>query len=722
MTFTLADHKIERERIQAQRAEASARKAEAQVVRRTGVLRAGLAVRAETMRMLDLLLERWLLDVEGLTDETATHHAMSLTAHEVLTSFGERAQRSAHALPELGKSFAAGATPRRLLTVSQWAQEYRQLKSGTNSPGPWNNALTPYLTEIMDSLSEHSSVRQVTFIKSSGVGGTEAMYNWLGYVMHHLQNKDLLIVVPSLELRDRSLNPRIAKMLDETPELAKLVPTGKRDRANRAELLEYGARSRVIKAGANSPDSLRSDHLPYVICDEVDAFPWDVGSEGDPMTLIENRQRTFSRAKTYCVSTPTQAGASRIALLYSRSDQRTYHVPCPHCGEAQPLEFGGKDTPHGLKWRTHQEPGEPEQVVAAWYVCRHCGAEIEEKHKPDMLAAGRWVAQHPSRKLHRGYFINALYAPTGLGLGWVDIAKKWLEVQGDSSELKAFVNTYLGEVWSDQGDGIEPTSLIGRLEPYDAEARHGDLRTAGVDVQKDRLECTVVDWGHRDEAWAVTHLIIQGDTSDADNECWQELEAELRELGVDLAVVDAGYNTSAVKSFCARHRWCVAAKGIHGAGRPLVEDEKKRRQRLRAARKKAQPVEPLGVDQGKALIYARLKLEKPGPGYIHFPNTPDFDDEYFSQLAAEKLVTKFRGTRPFSEWVQLRPRNEALDCFNYNLAAKKLAPLVLKRSIALQLDEAEPRDAAAAPAAPAPRTAAPGGRLSLGGNRFGRPG
>lgn len=690
MTSTLADHKIERERIQAQRAEASARKAEAQVVRRTGVLRAGLAVRAETMRMLDLLLERWLLDVEGLTDETATHHAMSLTAHEVLTGFGERAQRSAHALPELGKSFAAGATPRRLLTVSQWAQEYRQLKSGTNSPGPWNNALTPYLTEIMDSLSEHSSVRQVTFIKSSGVGGTEAMYNWLGYVMHHLQNKDLLIVVPSLELRDRSLNPRIAKMLDETPELAKLVPTGKRDRANRAELLEYGARSRVIKAGANSPDSLRSDHLPYVICDEVDAFPWDVGSEGDPMTLIENRQRTFSRAKTYCVSTPTQAGASRIALLYSRSDQRTYHVPCPHCGEAQPLEFGGKDIKHGLKWRTHQEPGEPEQVVAAWYVCRHCGAEIEEKHKPDMLAAGRWVAQHPSRKLHRGYFINALYAPTGLGLGWVDIAKKWLEVQGDSSELKAFTNTYLGEVWSELGDSIEAASLMTRLEEYPHELP-SILATAGVDVQKDRLEATIADWDAGEQCWVRDHHILPGDTTQP--QVWADLAELLKDEQVQLACIDSGYNTTAVRDFCKGRPWCVPTKGMSGFHRPLVEDEKRRAQRLRVRRKRGEPIEPIGVDTGKALLYARLKLQAVGPGYIHFPALPAFDDEYFAQLAAEKLVTKVRGTRPFSEWVQTRPRNEALDCLLLNLAAFRLAALLVARGFASISQPRKPAEA-----------------------------
>jgi phage terminase large subunit GpA-like protein len=128
-----------------------------------------------------------------------------------------------------------------------------------------------------------------------------------------------------------------------------------------------------------------------------------------------------------------------------------------------------------------------------------------------------------------------------------------------------------------------------------------------------------------------------------------------------------------VYAFVERRRWCVAIKGVTGMGRPLIEDEKKRKQRLRTRRKKGTQIEPLGVDQGKALIYSRLKLLQPGPGYVHFPSDAAFDDEYFAQLAAEKLVTKIKGTRPFQEWVQTRPRNEALDCKVYSMAAMRLS-------------------------------------------------
>lgn len=695
MTVTLASLKTDRERLLAQRARAALHEAQSATLTRRQVVAAGLAVREQVAQLLDQLLECWLLDTSGMTDETQIHHAMSLAAHAALSGLGPKVQAACTGAPALGESYSRGAVPRQVLGVSQWAEANRWLASGTNSPGQWRNELTPYLVEIMDSLSEHSPVRQVTFKKSSGVGGTEVLYNWIGYVMHHLQNKDLLLVVPTLELRDRSLNPRLAKMMDETPALAALIPTGKRDRSNRGDLLEYGARARIVKAGANSPDSMRMDHLPYVACDEVSAFPWDVGGEGDPMTLIDNRQRTYTRAKTYLVSTPTKEGACRIDHQFQRSDRRQYHVPCPHCEELQPLVFGGEDKPFGLKWRAIPAQGQDGPVVvAAWYVCRSCGAEIEEKHKPDMLAQGRWIAQRPQIRHHRGYHLNALYAPTGLGLNWHKIAQKWLDSQGDTAELKSFVNTYLGEVWAEEGDSIEGLPLINRLEAYERETLPLEVVTAWADVQKDRLELTIVGWGAGEEAWPLDHIIIPGDTTQP--HVWEELDEVLREAKVDKAGVDAGYNTSMVYAFCAKRSWVVATKGIPGAGRPLIEDERKRKQRMRTRRKRGQPVEPLGVDQGKALIYARLKLEKPGPGYIHFPQTSAFDDEYFAQLAAEKLVRRLRGNRPIYEWVQTRPRNEALDCMVGNLAIRRLCT---PKPAAATDTQAE---AAAESAAPAP--------------------
>ena len=684
-TATLIDLQTERARLKALDARRELDEATAQTRRADDLLRAALAVRALLADILRTVPARLAQAIEGEHDETRVHYLLSDAVHTLLDDIGRRAEAASSALPEFGARFRRGARPRSLMTVSQWADKHRWLISGTNAPGKWRTDLAPYLRDIQDDLSEHSPVRTVVFIKSSGVGGTEAMFNWIGYCMHHLGNRDMLVVVPTLELRDRSFNPRLSKMIAENPPLADLVSRASRSSANRADILEYGANARIIKAGANSADSLRSDHLPYVICDEVDAYKWDVGGEGDPMTLIENRQRTFSRAKTFLVSTPTNADESRIDQAYQRSDRRRYHVPCPHCGDFHHLKFSN------LKYRTEvaesPTPGaaEAKVVVDAWYVCESCGAEILEGEKPTLLARGRWIAERPLVKLVRGYHINSLYAPIGLGLGWRQIAQKWVDVQGDTAALKAFVNTYLGEVWREEGDGADAASVLARVEPYTVEtlraARKVRRLTAGVDVQKDRLECSLAAWGDGEEGWLLDHQIFPGDTATPGP--WDDLDEYLRDARVAMVCVDAGYNTSMAMAFCAGKRWALPTKGVTGMGRPLIEDERRRKMRLRVRRKKGQPIEPLGVDQAKSLIYARLKLPTPGPGYLHFPADPAFDDEYFAQLAAEQLVKRIRGSRVFSEWKQIRPRNEALDCLILALAACRLAgPLATRSSTA----------------------------------------
>ncbi|WP_419636776.1 terminase gpA endonuclease subunit, partial [Thiolapillus sp.] len=46
--------------------------------------------------------------------------------------------------------------------------------------------------------------------------------------------------------------------------------------------------------------------------------------------------------------------------------------------------------------------------------------------------------------------------------------------------------------------------------------------TAGVDVQRDRLECEVVAWGRDKISWSVDYQVLDGDT--AQLEVWQKLD------------------------------------------------------------------------------------------------------------------------------------------------------------------------------------------------------
>jgi terminase, large subunit len=66
-------------------------------------------------------------------------------------------------------------------------------------------------------------------------------------------------------------------------------------------------------------------------------------------------------------------------------------------------------------------------------------------------------------------------------------------------------------------------------------------------------------------------------------------------------------------------------------------------------------------------VFARLKLNEAGAGYLHFH--AELPRDYFDQLTAEKQITKYVKGFPVREWVKKSgARNEALDVMVYNYA------------------------------------------------------
>lgn len=612
----------------------------------------------------------------------------------------DAARRSSVPIPHqrahLFRVFARHCQPKPVTTLTSWSDRYRVLTSkASGEPGRWRTDRTPYLREILDSLSATSPVQRLVLKFASQLGKTEVGLNWIGYVMHHAPGP-MLVVLPTLEVRKRWVRQRLDPLLTATPCLRDIFDArSKRDAGNAEDLKDFPGGMLVI-GGANSPASLASMPIRYVLCDEVDRFPWEAGKEGDPLGLIDERTKTFPRRKVMLVSTPTVAGLSRIDDEYQASDQRTYQVPCPHCGTRQELRWRREDGEYSLV--------RSESTGAVWYRCLACDGRIDEHHKTGMLAAGVWVAQHPGRPV-RGYALNGLYSPVGLGFSWSELLDQWRDCQHDTAKLKRFVNTTLGECWEEQGDSLDALHLMARLEDY-PEPMPASLRAVGVDVQKDRLELTVIDVGAGEEVWVLDHIILPGDT--ALQPVWDDLGAELHEWRPAGVCIDTGYNTSHVHAFAASRGWVYPIKGMPGPNRPIVEDERLRRQRLRHKHRRGAPIFLIGVDQAKSLVYARAKIQTPGPGYLHFPTRPAFDDEYFAQLAAEKLVTKVRGTRAHAEWVQTRARNEALDCLIYALAAARLTGQ--QPADKPPAAEADPKPQAKAPARPARRNFVSGWR------------
>jgi len=582
----------------------------------------------------------------------------------------------------LWKSRAEAVRPPTRLTVSEWADQHRRLPVKSSAePGRWRTSRTPYLRDPMDDLSARSDVEEVVLMKAAQIGGTEVILNGLGYVIDHAPGPALL-VQPTDGLAKRFSRQRVGPLLTDTPQLkAKVLPARARESGNTVLSKEFPS-GILVMTGANSAVGLRSIPAMYLFCDEVDGYPMDVDEEGSPIELAAVRQRTFPRRKRLLVSTPTIAGQSAIETAYENSDQRRFYVPCPHCGERQPLEFPR------LVWTKYERP--PAQAV---YDCRACEQPIEERHKTAMLEAGEWRAERPERAAGkvRGYHLNALYAPAGW-ISWGDIATSFVKVHKDPEKFRVFVNTVLGEVWKAKGEAPDYQVLMTRREEYALGTLPQGVcfLTAGCDVQKDRIVVEVVGWGRGKQSWSIDYGVLPGDTADLEHGPWSQLDELLnrffphaggRELGIRGLAVDSGYNTNTVYTWTRRYPMnrIFAVKGRDGAllvGSPTpVEVTIQGKKLKRGAR-----VWMVAGNIAKSELYGWLRLEaptdgSPAPGgYCHFP---EYDEEYFKELTSEQLVAhKTRKGYIRTEWEVIPGReNHLLDARIYARAAAALVGL-----------------------------------------------
>lgn len=570
---------------------------------------------------------------------------------------------------EIIKGFLDGLRPDRLITVSEWADTYRYLSATASSePGQYRCDRTPFLREIMDKLSSHDPTQEVVFMKAAQVGATESGNNWIGYVMD-VSPGPTLMVMPTDDTVKRNSKIRIAPMIEATPRLRDKVATAKSRDGDNTTYSKSFPGGVLVMTGANSAVGLRSMPVRYLFLDEVDAYPDDLDGEGSPIELAYARTRTFSKRKVFKVSTPTIDGASAIQREFLTTDQRYFFVPCPHCGAYQNLKW------EQMRW----EEGKPE---TATYQCEHCEEHIVERYKGVMLQNGEWRATKPENADGRrvGYHINSLYSPLGW-YSWGDAAREFDTAKGDANKIKAFVNTVLGECYVEKGDSPPWENLYNRREQYPTNTPSKDVvfLTAGVDVQRDRIEVEVVGWCAGRRSYSIDYRVLLGQTNET--AVWDELakvvnETWIREDGAEmplrLMAVDTGYNTSEVYKFCRRFdvTKVIPVKGSDSLG--LIVSQPRAIDISRSGKKVGKvKVWTVGVSMIKTELYGFLRLEKAEDGtapagYCHFPQ---YDQNYFRGLTAEQLEYRLvRGFRKY-QWVKKYERNEPLDLRVYARAA-----------------------------------------------------
>lgn len=225
-------------------------------------------------------------------------------------------------------------------------------------------------------------------------------------------------------------------------------------------------------------------------------------------------------------STPTIPGRG-VDALYQKSDQMHYFHTCPHCGYKQyltPEDNIIQIKPHGVNNATQEiEDG------TFMFACKKCHKELNRWEE------GEWVAEYPSIKEIRGYYITQLDA------SWIS-ADDVMRRKFNYTSKQLFYNYVLGKPYSATGLIIEKADVEAAIR-LPNKITHRTSEYVGI--------VAGIDWG--EPSWLSVTGIKSNGAIDLLGVYWAEsdparpladanmLAAILKAYQPNLIIADAGY-------------------------------------------------------------------------------------------------------------------------------------------------------------------------------------
>lgn len=593
--------------------------------------------------------------------------------------------------------------------ITDFNKDHRFVPPGISEyPGMFDPSLAPHLIEPTNSLHPDAPFTHIFIMKSvqSAVTTTVAegaigfyMYYGLGSIIYYTASKEMAGISSSY---------KIDTLIDNTTGLAaKFKPISNRvshKKADNTYYKEYAGGNKILITSYNA-STLKQNTFHLNICDEFDEAPLEWRDQGNIRKVMEGRTMGLRHYKMLFISTPTRMDSSLIYAGFLEGDQRICMVPCPLCGELQPLIMRTPDIDYGLTFlREKDKYGVkrliPESVV---YICQYCKRESTESKKQAMLLGCSWkptVIQQDPKKI--SYQLNSLYSPTPF-LPWLRVCQALVDTDygHDVLKYKDYMINFMGKPWARMERIIDYEELRNRALDYCyGEVPPGKLQQkenqviyhgavilfGGVDVQKDRLELHVLGFGVDGHIWSVDYQIFYGDTAKLENSCWNSLSDFLyshtynilgKQNYIALTGVDCAYapnesgehmtNTVVYDFVALRQNRCIAIMGESGEKVKSVIQETRVHIEGSLLKKRYNVYASIIKD----VVMRKLSV-KNNDSTIHFPKYMLYQqqrvvlpDEHFQQMMSER----YQELKPNKfGWKQTYKRNEVWDTFIYAYA------------------------------------------------------
>ncbi|MDD5327435.1 MAG: phage terminase large subunit family protein [Phycisphaerae bacterium] len=542
-------------------------------------------------------------------------------------------------------------------TVSQWADTNRMLPSTSAEHGQWRTDRAPYLRDIMDAFTD-PEVEEITITGPAQCGKTEAVFNMIGYTVD-VNPAPTLYVTGRDEDCENISTERLLPTFRDSPALSRHFTKHCRD-IKIGRVFQFDTMP-LYFTGSQSAMGMASRAIGVLACDETDKWPKYVGREGSPAKLAYRRGTTFPDFKVIYLCTLTTADGF-IWISLNDSNMQRYWIPCPLCGRYFDPSFGNlKVDPPGLR--------DPEIIIkdeCVYYECNVCAGHIEQHHKTDMVAAGKWVPRgqiidakgniigKPRRgKRHTGFWIDGLISPWIL---WHRMLAEFFEAQNKEEiapeVLREFRNQVLSQIHEESGRKVSRSEM----DEHKGQSSRGTvpdwvlILVAGADYHEDERHMIRIDYEVRGFGYGMRNCVVSSGSATNFDQLedevllspfpWEDgtLNEEKPWLPVVCMFVDSGFMEDRVFDFCMKYPGLVfPTKGASGEQRaPIVASAMERISDVRA--KKYRGMQLFMIDTGffKDRVTTWVSRPAGSPGstefYIEIP------DRYFKDFCNEHKI------------------------------------------------------------------------------------
>jgi len=624
--------------------------------------------------------------------------------------------------------FSSIRTNKMSLSPSEYAEKYRKLTSDVSTiTGKFKYNITPYLKEVVDTLSPYHPAKIVAVMKGAQIGFTEGVI--VNGILWMIANNpgNCLALSANDDLSKEMVESRLDQGIQSCGIQHLIRPNTIRKRNQRtgdtSKYKEY-AGGRLFAGGLNSIDKLaRQRSIRFGFFDDWDAAPISDKDQGNIFDLIQQRFSTAAKSmKQYYISTP-ETKPSNIEKVYQMGDQRKWFVPCPKCGAYIEILWNHQKDKETVGVYFEKDSAGKLIEKSVGYVCQECGGFFKETYKYDMNLNGKYIpTADPIRAGFYSYHIPCFISAPHM-YSWTDYAHKWLDIwkggNESKSKRKVFRNQVEGLPWEDKKENVQRNRLIKNTRKYEVgtvpnkqskEDGNGNivLLTCACDLNGTlddaRLDYDVFAWSENGSVYSVDQGSVgtyraKSDPEKRDcwtyrnekpNNVWDYLYNEIiarsyytddgNERKVMLTGIDTGYYTHFAYGFIDQYPGSVV--GIKGRADDKFVKISKDVRLYKEARERPN-LYIVETDKIKDILSEMINLRwtetEPQPGgFMNFPvpTAEKYTPKYFSQYEQEeKVIEENEDGEPVGwKWKKkfVTAQNHFFDTAVYNIALREI--------------------------------------------------